>query len=182
MAEQWLTYRQLGELWNTTPEAARLRSRRANYQRRTNEQGTAEVLVEADDPVLRTGREAMDEAQQMGIPVPYNPDVPYDVAMASIEEMQRQVSDLLEQLNKTEALVDSLRKSLDHERQQVSQLMTALLRRGEKPSRGGWLFWRRSTRGKDEGAGQVLPRQTVNPPDSPDAEPAGMSIPPDKPL
>ena len=180
MAEQWLTYRQLGELWNTTPEAARLRSRRANYQRRTNEQGSAEVLVEADDTVLRTGRDGMAQEQQGGLPVPYNSDVPYDVAMASIEELQRQVSDLLEQLNRTEALVDSLRKSLDHERQQVSQLMSALLRRGEKQARGGWLFWRKSNRGMEEDTGHVRVGQPVDLPEAPDSDPQAVSNPPDK--
>ena len=164
MAEQWLTYRQLGELWNTTPEAARLRSRRANYQRRTNEQGSAEVLVEADDTVLRTGRDGMAQEQQGGLPVPYNSDVPYDVAMASIEELQRQVSDLLEQLNRTEALVDS-------------QLMSALLRRGEKQARGGWLFWRKSNRGTDGETGHMRVGQPVDLPDTPDSDPQTVSNP-----
>ena len=153
MPEQWLTYRQLGEVWNTTPEAARARSRRGNYQRRVNEQGVAEVLVDVDGLAGRSPRMVQGEADWTALAAfgdeHGTSDEPDEMSQNSIQLLELQVAALSRDLSKAEEQVETMRKYLATEREQVSHLMTVLLR-GEKrrgKSRGLFgflLFWRRS--------------------------------------
>ena len=148
MPEQWLTYRQLGELWNTSSEAARVRSRRANYQRRTNESGIAEVLVDLDALVTRPNRGAQGRVNWTAV-VPYDAeqDVSNEIALRSIIELEAEVAALSANLSKTEENMESIRQHLAAEREQVSRLMTLLLRGKKRRGIFGFLlFWRRSPR------------------------------------
>lgn len=150
MPEQWLTYRQLGEIWNTTPEAARARSRRGSYQRRMNEQGTAEVLVDVDTLTARSHRRAQGDVDWTAfVPGEDEQDTPDETALNAIRELELQVAALSRDLSKAEEQVETMRRYLAAEREQVSHLMTVLLRGEKRKGRNGGilgflLFWRRS--------------------------------------
>lgn len=159
MPEQWLTYRQLAELWNTTPEAARARCRRGNFQRRTNETGTAEVLVDSEaiaDSIRksRPGTSWVSPAPQSFYV--QDPSVLDDLSLKSLQELEAQVAALSKELGKAEEQVELMRKHLATEREQVAHLMTVLLR-SEK--RKGFfsrlLFWRKAKRSALHQAGLV---------------------------
>jgi len=151
MPEQWLTYRQLAELWNTTPEAARARCRRGNYQRRTSEMGTAEVLVDTDAIAAESLRRSQPgTAWVSAAPQPFyvqDPSVLDELSLKSLQELEAQVAALSKELGKAEEQVELMRKHLATEREQVAHLMTVLLR-SEK--RKGFfsrlLFWRKTKR------------------------------------
>lgn len=167
MPEQWLTYRQLGELWNTSPEAARVRCRRANYQRRTNESGIAEVLVDLDAFVTQPNRSVQRRVNWTAV-VPYDAeqDVSNEVALRSIIELEAEVAALSDTLSKAEEEMETIRRYLVAERDQVSHLMTLLLRSQKQKGKGrgifGFLlFWRRSPR-KDR---LSTVHETTSPPD-----------------
>lgn len=167
MPEQWLTYRQLAELWNTTPEAARARCRRGNYQRRTSETGTAEVLVDTDAMAAESLRRSqpgtawVSPAQQSFYV--QDPSVLDELSLKSLQELEAQVAALSKELGKAEEQVELMRKHLATEREQVAHLMTVLLR-SEK--RKGFfarlLFWRKNKHPALHQVGHV----TAHPPDT----------------
>lgn len=191
MPEQWLTYRQLGELWNTTPEAARARSRRGNYQRRTSEQGTAEVLVDVEAILAAMAQRPQPAVQApsdwMSMPPPYVPGAGEVDAMSlkSLQELEAQVSTLSQELGKAEEQLDTLRKHLAAEREQVAHLMTVLLR-GEKRKlrpKGplGWLlFWRKRAPATSRLiTSAATPNPSPAPVSKPDAALTGLRTSPD---
>lgn len=152
MPEQWLTYRQLGEFWNISPEAARVRSRRAGYQRRTNENGIAEVLVDVDVLAARPKRGVQERVNWTAVaPEDAEQDVSNEAALQSIIELEAEVAALSDDLGKAEEQMETMRRYLAAEREKVSHLMTLLLRNKKQKSRakrvfGVLLFWRRSPR------------------------------------
>ena len=148
MPEQWLTYRQLGELWNTSPEAARARSRRGHYERRTNEHGTTEVLVNVDGIVAGSYSGPQTWAASLE---PYGLDqgAPEPTNEKMLHDMEEQIAALRWECRKAEQQVELLRRHLETEREQSAQLMKVLLQRqhgGRKGRRfiARLLFWRKS--------------------------------------
>lgn len=151
MPEQWLTYRQLAELWNTTPEAARARCRRGNYQRRTSELGTAEVLVDTDALAAESLRRSQPGTAWVSPPpqsfYAQDPSVLDQLSLKSLQELEAQVAALSKELGKAEEQVEMMRKHLAAEREQVAHLMTVLLRSEKRKGFfGRLLFWRKSKR------------------------------------
>ena len=122
MAEQWLTYRQLAEHWNTTPEAARARSRRGNYQRRTNNLGAVEVRVDMDAPVPEPRGKAQDGQSRSATPS-HTPDAgtPSADTVKALETLEAHVATLKTQLEKAETTAAV-------ERERVADLTAQLLR------------------------------------------------------
>lgn len=53
MPEIWMTYPALAQLWEMSQDAARTRARRGNFQRRVNNRGQTEVLVDDAAPPMR---------------------------------------------------------------------------------------------------------------------------------
>lgn len=148
MSEQWLTYRQLGELWNTTPEAARARSRRGHYERRTNEHGATEVLVNVDSITAGSHSGTQTWASSFD---PYEQDnsAQDQTNLKMIQDMQEQVAALRWECRKAEQQVEILRRHLETEREQSAHLMKVLhLHQPEREIGGSFfarlLFWRRS--------------------------------------
>lgn len=186
MPEGWLTYRQLGEIWNISPEAARVRCRRANYQRRTNENGTAEVLVDVDELASRPYRGSQVNVNWTAA-APTEENVSDEIALRTIYELEAQAATLSNDLSRTEAQLEAMRRHLAAEREQVSHLMTALLR-SEKRKRGIFgflLFWRKTpqkTRPLTEQKVTPTPDMVTSVPDNrPDAGPHTPYILQDKP-
>jgi len=136
MPESWLTYRQLAAHWNTTPEAARARSRRGNYERRTNNIGEVEVRVDTDAPIPK-GRQRTRDGQVRGDVPPYQPDkeTPSATLETALNAILEHVVTLKGEVAKAEALAeqfrqdrDGLRSERDAERERVADLTTQLLR------------------------------------------------------
>jgi len=119
MPEQWLTYRQLAEHWKTTPEAARARSRRGNYQRRTNNLGAVEILVDTAAPIPEGRQKAQDGQTRSATPTDTpNAETPPQAALAALES---HIATLREQLVRAEAATAA-------ERERTATLTTELLR------------------------------------------------------
>lgn len=140
MPEQWLSYRQLAQLWKTTPEAARARTRRGNWQRRSNNAGVAEVLVDTDAPVPESRQKALDGQTRSATPL-HTPDAetPPMVTVKALEALEAHVATLKEQLAKAEALaaernreatVERERRNweVDLERERVADLTSQILK------------------------------------------------------
>ncbi|MFO1131779.1 MAG: hypothetical protein U1E16_07210 [Hyphomicrobiales bacterium] len=160
MPEQWLTYRQLAELWNTTPEAARARCRRGNYQRRTSELGTAEVLVDTDALAADSLRRSQPGTGWVSPPpqsfYTQDPSVLDELSLKSLQQLEAQVAALSKELGKAEEQVEMMRKHLAAEREQVAHLMTVLLRSEKRKGFfGRLLFWRKAKRTALHPAGQA---------------------------
>lgn len=126
MAETWFTYRQLADHWKTTPEAARARSRRGNYQRRTNNLGATEILVDTDAPIPE-GRQKAQDGQSRSATPPTTPDAetPPQAALVALEG---HIATLRDQLAKAEALAAERGQEAAAEREKVADLTTQLLR------------------------------------------------------
>ena len=54
MAEQWLTYAELGERLGISAEAARQKAIRGRWQRRTTNDGRRQILVDIEDVIAST--------------------------------------------------------------------------------------------------------------------------------
>jgi hypothetical protein len=150
MPEQWLTYRQLGEHWKTTPEAARARSRRGNYRRRTNNLGAVEILVDTDAPVPE-GRQKAQDGQNRTATSPNTPDKETP-PQAALEALEGHIATLKDQLAKAEALASERGQEAAVERERVADLTAQLLRitselldarKAEAAPRRSW--WQRLT-------------------------------------
>lgn len=149
MPEQWLTYRQLGEVWNTTPEAARARSRRAHYERRTNEHGITEVLVNVDANAAALYPEGPSWIRDLE-PGDHGLDTSGETSPQSLQVLEEQVAALRWECRRAEKQVELLQRHIEAEIEQRAHLMSVLMRRGGKHSGRGLisylLFWRRSGR------------------------------------
>lgn len=129
MADAWLTYRQLAQHWNTTPEAARARSRRGNYQRRTNNLGAVEVRVDIDAPVPEA-RQRTQGGREGGQVPPYqqSSEGRSETTEMALRAIQEHVLTLKAEIAKTEARADQFRQERDAERERVADLTAELLR------------------------------------------------------
>lgn len=136
MPEQWLDYRQLGELWQMSPEAARTRARRGRFPRRVGNQGQAEVLVDTDAPVRRPRPPRAGGQSQTTTPVT-TPDTesPSAATAKALDALQGHIDTLKAELAKAEALAaergherDVIRQERDAERDRVADLTSQLLR------------------------------------------------------
>jgi hypothetical protein len=132
MAEQWLDYRQLGELWKMSPEAARTRARRGNYQRRVGNQGQAEVLVDLDAPVRRPRPPRSGGQSQTTSPLPTpdaaTPPAATAEALGAIAALEAHVVTLKAALAQAEALASDRGREVAVERERVADLTAQLLR------------------------------------------------------
>lgn len=129
MAEQWLNYPQLAQLWNMSHEAARARARRGNYQRRVGNTGQAEVLVDTDAPVRkprppRAGGQTRTPAPS---PTPVN-ETPSQATTAAIDALQGHIDTLKAELAKAEALAADRGQEVAAERAKVADLTAQLLK------------------------------------------------------
>lgn len=129
MPESWLTYRQLAAHWKTTPEAARARSRRGNYERRTNNIGAVEVRVDTDAPIPE-GRQRTQGGQVRGDVHPYQPSAesPSANLETALKAIQEHVLTLKAEIAKAETLAEQFRGERDVERERVADLTAQLLR------------------------------------------------------
>lgn len=129
MPEAWLTYRQLAKHWNTSPEAARARARRGNYQRRTNNVGAIEVRVDTDAPIPEARQRAQGGQTRGNVP-PYMPsrETPPATLEMALKAIQEHVVTLKAEIIKTETLAEQFRKDRDAERERVADLTSQLLR------------------------------------------------------
>lgn len=130
MAEAWLTYPQIAELWKMSTEAARARIRRGNYQRRVGNTGEAEAYVDTTAPVRKPrkprARGQTGTSAQIAHPVTETPPA---ATVAALEALQGHIADLKAQIAKTDALADQYRQERDVERERVATLTAELLRR-----------------------------------------------------
>lgn len=148
MPEQWLTYRQLGELWNTTPEAARARCRRGQYERRTNQHGMSEVLFDTDS-IVAASRPGPQNWMPNLDPDERVPGTSDQTNRQTLQAMEEQVAALRWECHQAEQKVELLRRYLETEREQSAQLMKLLQHRhhGRRTGRrilARLLFWRAS--------------------------------------
>ena len=122
MPETWLSYRQLGDLWKTTPEAARARARRGRFPRRTNNVGAVEILVDTDAPVPEPRGKAQD-GQTRSATSSDTPDAetPSTATAKALETLEAHVATLKTQLEKAESTAAV-------ERERVADLTAQLLR------------------------------------------------------
>jgi hypothetical protein len=122
MSEQWLTYPALAELWQISPEAARTRARRGQYQRRVGNDGQAEVLVDNSAPIRKPRPPRA--GGQTRTPTPLTtPDAetPSTATAKALEALEAHVATLKDQLAKAEA-------STAAERERVADLTAQLLK------------------------------------------------------
>jgi hypothetical protein len=138
MAETWMTYRQLADHWQTTPEAARARSRRGNYQRRTNNVGATEILVDTDAPVPEARQKAQDGQTRSATP-PNTPDAGTP-PQAALEALEGHIATLKEQLAKAEATTAAERERVADLTAQLLKITADLLdaRKAEVAPRSWW--------------------------------------------
>lgn len=129
MAEQWFTYRQLADHWKTTPEAARARSRRGNYRRRTNNVGAVEIQVDTDQPIPEARQKAQDGRTRSATP-PNTPntEAPSAVTATAIDALQGHIDTLKAELAKAEALAADRGQEVAAERARVADLTAQLLK------------------------------------------------------
>jgi hypothetical protein len=126
MAEVWMTYTKLGELWRMSTEAARTRARRGRFQRRVGNDGQAEVLVDdaAPLPRARTPRSGGQTRSALPVAQPNKEEAPE----ALIRALEGHVATLKEEIAKADARADQLRQERDAERERVADLTSKLLK------------------------------------------------------
>lgn len=129
MSEQWLNYTALGQLWGMSPEAARTRARRGNYQRRVSNEGQAEVLVDTSAPVRkpRPPRSAGQSRTPAPLPTP-DSDTPPPATTAALDALQGHIDTLKAELAKAEALATERGQEVAAERAKVADLTAQLLK------------------------------------------------------
>lgn len=145
MPEQWLDYNALAAHWQVGPEAARARVRRGRFQRRTNNLGAVEVLLDTDAPVPQPRRKVQDG--QTGTATPSdtpNAETPSQATAAALSALQAHIDHLTAALQRAEAATAA-------ERQRTADLTSELLRltatlletRKAEAARQGGGWWRR---------------------------------------
>lgn len=129
MPEQWVDYRQLGELWKMSPEAARTRARRGRFPRRVGNQGQAEVLVDTDAPIRRPRPpRAGGQSQTTATPPAPDTESPSAITVKALEALQGHIDTLKAELAKAEALAAERGQEVAAAREQVATLTSQLLR------------------------------------------------------
>lgn len=126
MAEQWMTYRKLAKHWKVTEQAARQRVRRGNFQKRLNNLGAAEYLMDTDAPIPEPRGKTKDGRSENSTP-PNTPDTESSVR-ASLEALEGHIATLKEQLIKAEALATERSNEVALERERVADLTSQLLK------------------------------------------------------
>jgi DNA primase len=124
MAEEWLSYSDLGERLNISPEAARQRAIRARWPRRTANDGKAQVKVDVADVLAVTPqRRANDCATPDQPPVePLSDTRTIDALTAHLATLRTDyLATLRELVFKADALVIHEREQVDAERQRADR-------------------------------------------------------------
>jgi len=135
MAEQWLTYTELGERIGITPEAARCRASRLRLRRQIGNDGKARVAVDLDEISLNPPKTPADRPVTDRTPGRSPADdqavtgslAEKDTAQVT-EAFREQVALLKEQLTKADAAAEQRRAEAEREREHVAEL-TADLRK-----------------------------------------------------
>lgn len=129
MSEQWLTYPALADLWKMSPEAARTRARRGNYQRRVGNDGQAEVLVDTSAPVRKARPpRAGGQSRTIGSLTAPDTESPSAATVTALEALQAHVDTLKAEIAKAETRADQFRQERDAERERLADLTSQLLR------------------------------------------------------
>lgn len=141
MSEQWMTYPALADLWKMSPEAARTRARRGNYQRRVGNDGQAEVLVDTSAPIPKA-RKPRSGGQTRTPALPDTPDkeTPSAATAKALEALEGHVATLKEQLAKAETATATERERVADLTAQLLRLTNELLdaRKAPPPPRSWW--------------------------------------------
>jgi uncharacterized coiled-coil protein SlyX len=145
-----MTYRKLAEHWKVTEQAARQRVRRGKFQKRTNNLGAAEYLLDLDAPIPEPRGKAREG--RSGTFTPADTPNTESPLRATLEALEGHVATLKEQLAKAEALAADRSKEVALERERVADLTSQILRltseliearKVETPAPRSW--WQRLT-------------------------------------
>src|SRR3954454_24718847 len=95
MAEEWLSYQQIGEALGISSAAARHKVARYRFARRLRNDGRSEVLVDLDDlrarmPVRRPKRARSEAAEHPAEPPPNDPLIA--VLQARLSELEQRLN------------------------------------------------------------------------------------------
>lgn len=128
MSEQWFTYPALAQHWGMSQDAARTRARRGHFQRRVNNLGQAEVLVDSSAPPIRV-RPPRAGGQTRTAAPPATPDTesPSAATAAALEALEAHVATLKDQLAKAEAATAAERERVVDLTAQLLKITAALL-------------------------------------------------------
>jgi hypothetical protein len=119
MPEQWLDYHALAAHWQVGPEAARARVRRGRFQRRTNNLGAVEVLLDTSAPIPPPRKKHQDG--QTGTATPSDTPDAETPSRTALEALEGHIATLKEQLVRAEAATAA-------ERQRTADLTAELLK------------------------------------------------------
>jgi chromosome segregation ATPase len=108
MAEQWLSYQQIGEALSISSAAARHKTARYRFARRLRNDGRAEVLVDIEDLQARM------PLSRRSAPTPSRAEPPLDTR--SIAELQARIAELEQHLLSARSAADQARTDADRER------------------------------------------------------------------
>jgi hypothetical protein len=114
MAEEWLTYSELGERLNISSEAVRQKAIRRRWPRRTANDGKTQVRVDLQDVVASLPQRRSKQSSDTGPP----PDVPPS-EIRTIEALESHIATLKDMVAKAEALAGQYRDRADGERQRA---------------------------------------------------------------
>ena len=139
MAEQWLTYAELGERIGITPEAARCRASRLRLRRQIGNDGKARVAVDLDEISLNPPKTSADRPVTDRAPDRSPAD---DQAVTSslaekdtaqvTEAFREQVALLKEQLTRADAAAEQRRIEAEREREHMAELTADLRKLAER--------------------------------------------------
>ncbi len=115
MAEEWLSYSDLGERLNISAEAARQKAIRARWPRRTANDGKTQIKVDVADVLAVMPQRRPKEDR----PTPDQPPVEPLSDTRTIEALTAHLATLREMLSKAEALTGLERERADAERQRA---------------------------------------------------------------
>lgn len=132
MSEVWMTYPNLAQHWGMSVDAARTRARRGHFQRRVNNLGQAEVLVDAEAPAMRVrppraGRQTQ-TAATLTAPAMEGPPAATAGALEAIAALEAHVGTLREQLGKVEAIAAERGREAAAAHEQLAKLSAEMLR------------------------------------------------------
>lgn len=132
MSEIWMTYSKLAQHWNMSQDAARTRARRGHFQRRVNNLGQAEVLVDAAAPPMRvrpprSGRQTQ-TTPTLTTPSTDSPPPATTGALEAIAALEGHVATLREQLGKAEAIAAERGREAAAAHEQLAKLSAEMLR------------------------------------------------------
>lgn len=118
MAEEWFTYRELGQRLNISPEAVRQKAIRHRWPRRTANDGRTQVRVDLQDVVAsmpqRRGKVSADTR-----PTPDQPQVEPLPDARAIEALESHIATLKDMVAKAEVLAGQYHDRAHRERQRL---------------------------------------------------------------